>query len=281
MLARDFRRACHSTNLRNLDKVSSAYWFADPQTSCEIEHYREGSRIRWPSKPGNSGAIDGCTDRSSQSQSVRSRLNCAFAFGNAETDWLCMVLLSYRAGSAPTDWTTLRDHRNRFVDSLRKRWRGVHFGWFLEFTEAGTPHFHVFLGNGGDLGAEIAGAPRRTVRRKGKETVLVGGAIEDCIVKWWSNIVGDVSPEFQAFQNGGIVEAMRSPDAAGRYAAKEASKAVQKQSPFPVKQWWGMSRNCSPRVRETTTKTLQELSDSRLPGVVSRVWDSSILREKG
>jgi len=107
--------------------------------------------------------------------------------------------------------------RARFLDALRQRLRrGGGSGswlWFLEFQQRGAPHTHILLDLGGYLPDE---------------------AYEEWtewITAEWSRALGVPAPYATRFE--------RFKRADFRYARKYASKATQKEFPFPAK--WGRS----------------------------------------
>lgn len=267
--------ACHSAKVGNSDHGKPLPRHLDPAQyppNCliQVTRFKNGDLLRWPTmnEPPPSPDI---IERASREQSVRSRLRSAFALGNAETSWLAMATLTYRVN--PADYASVRDDWTRFKDRLRKKWKSPEWGWILEFQRRGAAHFHVFLGSGGELGKGLNSEATVTRKRKGQETEILAGPIANWISETWIDIVGDNDPKFLKFQRGGIVEKMRSPDAAGRYAAKEAAKRVQKVAPWEVSQWWGMSNSIRPDERSFFTMTVEDFQ-RQFPGlpVCSRLW---------
>jgi len=255
--------------------ISEVFWQFDlDRTTAEVTDYKTGSRVAYPPKSPPCGAL-GCADRASRNQSTKSRLNAAFQLGNAETDWLAMATLTYR--SSPESYVETRAHRVRLLDRLRKKWKDPHFGWILEFTQNGAPHYHLFLGSGGELGEAIRAEPTLTRQRKGKPVLVFCGDFAQWVAEAWVAIVGDTTDEFRAFQFGGIVEPMRSADAAGRYAAKEAAKRIQKRAPWPVLQWFAISRSVRPKPIRIRRKSLADLIADGLESPISRVFDKKRL----
>jgi hypothetical protein len=258
---------------------TEAYWHIEPECqSVEIEHFKTGVIAHYPSKQLHPPS-GGCPDRESTSQSAKSRLNCAFKLGNAETDWLAMLTLTYRVN--PTSYEETKAHREAFLRRLRRKFPSPDLAWFLEFTLKGTAHYHLFLGSGGALGSALAAAPRERVKRAENSVELIRGDPERFFVGWWRDLTSDGSDEWERFQNGGILESVRYPDAAGRYAAKEAGKRVQKEAPWPVKSWWYLSRNCRPKLRKKSTISLAELERLGFQTVVSRIWEGDKLSRNG
>lgn len=235
-----------------------------------IDRYRKGDRLTWPSFREPPAPPEE-RNRGSLTQSVKSRLNAAFTLGNAETDWIAMATLTYR--KSPGSYDEVKRDWTRFKDRFRKRWEGTEWAWILEFQRRGAAHFHVFFGSGGELGTALQSEPVEIRKRKGTDTEIFAGPVAEWIAETWIEIVGDQSPRFKRFQRGGILEKMRSTDAAGRYAAKEAAKRVQKSAPWEVSQWWGMSNAIRPRFRESLSMTVKDFKRlyPDLP-VCSRLW---------
>jgi hypothetical protein len=192
--------------------------------------------------------------------------------GNAETNWVAMLTLTYRVSPQPAD---LVRHRRAFLARLERRFPACHWAWILEFQRRGAPHYHLFFGDGGPLGVAIEESPLVTVMRHGTPTQVLCGDLARSLADWWIEIVSDTDPRFRAFQGGGILERMRSPDAAGRYAAKEAGKRVQKSLPpgWPGGfRWWGMCRAIKPRARG-----YGRLQTNWTGGEFALVWDKRLL----
>lgn len=244
----------------------------------EVDEYRNGLRVHFPGE--SPGEAPESVERASQAQSAKSRHRCAFTLGNAETDWLAMMTLTYRIN--PEDYETVKRHRTRTLESARKKWGKFDYAWFLEFTKKGTAHYHVFLGSGGMLGKLIKEEETETVTRKGKKTKILRGEVDASFSRWWINQVGDDDPGFRAFQEGGIIELVRHPDAAGRYAAKEAGKRVQKSAPWPVRQWWYQSPHLAPSIRKKRIVTVKEYLKAFPDGKMhSRTYDKELLKKAG
>ena len=244
----------------------------------ELEEYKNGVRFLFPSK-GDTTPPQDC-DRASTEQSAKSRRNCAFVLGNAETSWKAMILLSYPKN--PTSYTEVADHRTRFIKSLRAEWGVFDYAWFLEFTRRGVAHYHVFIGDGGALGSAIAASKGETVMRHGSETRLIRGDVDDSVVHHWRRITSDGSQAWENFQTGGIVEKLRSADAAGRYAAKEAGKRIQKKAPWPVNSWWYISNSVRPVSRGKRIVTVRDYLQYQPDGkMISTRYGKEILSIAG
>ncbi len=92
-----------------------------------------------------------CCHRRFESICDRLRRECVDAFGPS---LVLLLTLTYRASSSLTSaqWMK-RAHRD--LDNLRARWRRKwgatppHL-WSLEFTAAGTPHFHIMIPSGSE-----------------------------------------------------------------------------------------------------------------------------------
>jgi hypothetical protein len=152
-----------------------------------------------------------------------------------------MITLTYDDASA--DELTGRDckrHLRAFRELLRRK--GQTNGWILEFTARGRPHYHVFLA--APLALDLEWVTRN---RRGHPTeVATMHADGGVIVEAWQRIA---AKKVLSFDRGGIIERLRTPDAAGRYVAKEASKRAQKRTPEGfgwVGRWWGLSADLKP-----------------------------------
>jgi hypothetical protein len=245
--------------------------------SILVDVYKHSAKISFPNNSDHEPPEEP-PERATTIQSAKSRRNAGFKLGNAETDWLAMVTLTYRVG--PKEYETLKRHRKLFLDNVRAKFGKFDYGWILEFTKAGRPHFHVFLGSAGDLGKAIAESPDRKVKRHGKTRTVLTGELDSCFVRWWSRIVGDTTEGFRKFQNGGIIERFETPDGAGRYVAKEATKRYQKHAPFPVSAWWYLARGIGPKTRSVRRITVKEYLRWRQDGrMISTVWDVSAIQD--
>lgn len=127
------------------------------------------------------------------------------------------------------------------------------FAWWMEFQRRGVVHFHYILGLDA-FAALVRGTPhwwQTYSRGKPPQRVdVLRGSPDDWLVGSWSDSVGDTSKPFLALQRGGICEKLRSPEGAGRYAAKYAGKKQQKQLPpdqAPLGRWWYISRKATPQ----------------------------------
>ena len=215
----------------------------------QVSTFRRSVRIHFPLVGGGppSGEPRGAC---SQEQSLKSRLRAAWALANAETEWHAMVTCTY--GHDPG-----KDEARRDCVRFRRRLLRLGFvdwAWIREFTEAGRVHYHWFLG--GESGVRLRSEATRIVSRHGNPTELCEGPTGQAVAQAWGEIAAERAEDEGAvwrFTWGGIVELLRHPDAAGRYAAKEAAKRVQKRAPWPNPgRWWAMSPHLTPQAREVT-----------------------------
>jgi hypothetical protein len=209
--------------------------------------------------------------------STRSRIRCAWAYLNAETEWLAMVTLTY---PVDPDVEEIRDHLRAWLARIKRSFSGqLDFGWVVEATKGGRPHFHVFFGDGGQAGRTIEKEKTEKIIRKGKTYRICRGRFESVVVKAWLEIVRghikltkDESKAFESFQRGGIVEKLNSTDAAARYVSKEASKRTQKGEGINLGKgcFWRLARHLKGRARfisEITRKGRENLPS------FSRIFD--------
>ena len=249
-----------------------------PLTPITVEQYRRTEKIRWPCN-GDGGRPEGFeVDRSSTAQSSRSRHRAAWTFLNAETNWCLMMTLTYPAKLA-LDYERVAHARTKFLKRWRRKFGRSDYGWILEFTAAGTPHYHLFIGD--KPGDRIIGESNVvTIERKGKSVDIIRGGHDRWIANAWLASAGLTSNDSaQRFNHGGITELLRSADAAGRYVAKEASKRVQKSAPWPVSQWWYLSRDLTPQKRHESTMTVLDFMRSGHSIMVSRLWENIDIKE--
>jgi hypothetical protein len=100
------------------------------------------------------------------------------------------------------------------------------------------------------------------------------------MVHSWIQIVGDTSREFLDFQNGGITELFRCPDAAGRYVAKEGGKGAQKEAPYPITRWWYLSPELHGDFSNGGEIALTDWELAHGGICLSRVWPRDDWKEK-
>jgi len=204
-------------------------------------------------------------------QSSKSRHRAAFAFGNAECSWACMILLTWHyAPSAPDVKGAIKKLRRLW----RERWGESMDAWLMEMHASGVPHFHVFAAAESAFGAACMSSERRTVRRKKHTVELIGGAPERWLIGAWLACTGQLGDAAAlSFNRGGIIEVLRSADAAGRYVAKECSKREQKVLPDiyaeGLGRWWWLNSRWAPIVRETYQVSLAKWP---FENPMSHVW---------
>lgn len=152
-----------------------------------------------------------------------SLMRLAFVAHNTPVTFDCMVTLTY-PGEFDSDGRKVKRHLQRWLQWAQREQGIDAYLWALEFQRRHAPHFHVFTRSGSLLAA-----------KKG-------------VSKRWFEIVE--SGDDRHLKAGTKTEKLRSPDAAGRYAAKYASKPYQKAVPpnyRDVGRFWGHSRNVIPQ----------------------------------
>jgi hypothetical protein len=179
-------------------------------------------------------------------QSKKSRLRCAFALSNSPLDWGAMATLTF--ATQPTHPKTAL---KRFVRALKRDIGSIQWAWVMEWQTRGVVHFHLFFEQ---RWCDQVGYFTETVSRKGQEVEIIRGPIDEWITETWIEATGCREAAFLRFQRGGIVERLRSPDAAGRYVAKEAGKRAQKSLPEGVEaagRWWWLNPEFKPKPEGT------------------------------
>ena len=232
--------------------------------------FKTGIELAFPAKAGKP-AIDSKRGEISEF-SAKSRLRCAFAFLNAETSWVAMVTLTY---PAPVDPDQCRGHLRAWLKRIHRRFGRFDWGWVIEAHKSGRPHFHVFIGDGGLLGQNLPKEASRKVMRHGRPVFLPSGPMGKALADQWQQIIGEHFPnEKEAagrFNDGGIVELLRTPDAAARYVSKEASKRAQKSGHLGRGAFWRLARHLKPRLR--WSGTIDPVKLANLGIYFSRVYD--------
>lgn len=154
--------------------------------------------------------------------SHNSLMRMAFVAHNTSINFDVMVTLTYPK-NYPSDGKAVKYHLKKFLLWLTRSTDVVSYFWFMEFQRRGAPHFHIFT-YGGDV-----------IRRK-----------KDVSKRWYEIVDSGDEKHLKA---GTRTEKLRVPDAAGRYAAKYASKPYQKKVPKDyqnVGRWWGHSKDVKP-----------------------------------
>ncbi len=230
-----------------------------------FEQFRRGVRMHWPTPDGAPKPPERVEGAVIRDMSTKARLRAAHAFGNAVCDWGAMSLLTWR--TVPTDgavhlaWERMRR-------SWRERWGESMDAWVMEMTHAGRPHFHLFHATESNFGLECRAADshtipalesqcahgccRRDVRKVSTEpTEIVRGSPDRWLRFAWMEAIGasDCAASL-AFNKGGIIERVRTPEAAGRYLSKEAGKRIQKKLPehysHGLGRWWYLAKRWQP-----------------------------------
>jgi len=190
--------------------------------------YRRGSVCKFESMYED-GQQPGAKRDKVQDQSRASRHRAAFCLGNAECDWLAMVLLTWRVIPPRV---MVKKALRRLTERWHSRWGEGLDAWILEMQQRGAPHYHLFVSTNSNFGLACANAPKEQLTREnGKTATVVRGGPDFWLRDAWLDCIGADDVESRRFNARGIIELMHSPDAAGRYAAKEAAKREQKLLP--------------------------------------------------
>jgi len=241
--------------------------------------FRNGCRVVWETaRESHTAQRDDDDERAIKDQSRRSRHRAAFSLGNAECDWLAMTTLTYHQ-LPPAE--RVKADLDTFRRSWRAKWEEPLDGWIMEIQERGAPHFHVLHAAGTNFARTALASPSREVDRKGHATRILGGNAAKWISREWLASTGEANDEkARAFCAGGLTEFFRSPDAAGRYAAKESCKRQQKILPDIYAQglgrWWFLHKKWKPVCRGVFSADLKNWPWQE---PVSYVWDMQHLVE--
>lgn len=145
-----------------------------------------------------------------------------FVAHNTAVTFDTMTTLTY-PGQWESDGRQVKEHLYKWLKWAQRTCKTDSYLWALEFQGRGAPHFHIFTYGG-----------------------LLLKSKQACSLQWF-NIVQ--SGDEKHLKAGTRVEHLRCPDAAGRYAAKYASKPHQKAVPVNyrnVGRFWGHSHNVKP-----------------------------------
>lgn len=217
--------------------------YASPSATPVATLYKKGAIVSgWKQEGTGGGGKRGIVGDAS-GKSLR---RASFFLENSAARWSWMTTLTFRVEHANPKGC-LRQWMSYFpcFSSQRYDW-----AWFMEFQQRGVVHFHVFWG--ADCVAAVGllwGYHYTPRRRHGRLVDIVCGEAADCIADGWISVVGDSSPEFDAFQRGGITEVFATEDGPGRYMAKYAAKKEQKVLPEgqePLGRWWYISAHAMP-----------------------------------
>lgn len=153
----------------------------------------------------------------------------------------------------------------------------------MEMQKRGVPHFHVFVSAESECGkliaANLSGGACEQVQRNGKERTVVRGNLDKWMAQTWLECSEQTDDADARYVHGiGIIERMDSPDAAGRYVAKECAKREQKILPAEyadgLGRWWYLNPELKPRI---IARGFVSLDEWPFPKPFSRVWLSDTL----
>lgn len=171
--------------------------------------------------------------------SQRARSQMLFTLCTTSTALNNMLLLSY-GKQYPRDGKACKQHLDRFLKSLRRRWHNVSYFWFLEFQKRGAPHVHVYTDTG-----EVSNDDREWL---GKVWTRCQGINDptpytDLSSRHLKCLYAEVSAVHSHYRQW---EELRTPDGHIRYAAKYSLKTHQKKVPSSysnVGRFWGCSKS--------------------------------------
>jgi len=234
--------------------------------------------------------------------SSSSRKRAAFAFGNADNPthddgvgWYSMIVLTWHyAPSGIYDVLSPKTgrlvRRNAVKESLKrlarvwlKTWGESLPAWIMEIQRRGVPHYHLFVEGGSAFGqqcrANVEGGLCEQFTRKGEVRTVVRGNLDRWLVSAWMTASRqEADPLALSFHEGGIIEIFDTPDAAGRYVAKESSKREQKALPpcyeKGLGRWWHLAPHLRPRPRR---KGFVSLDHWPFPRPFSHIWETGQL----
>lgn len=182
--------------------------------------------------------------------SYRSRQRMVFGIRNCEADFSAMITLTWRLQDAPHSGREAKEALRTFLQQLTRA--GCTWAWFVEFTRAGAPHFHVLVN--GITGWDATRRRGRVVSRW--QESLLSMAWVDHLEAAARKFGRDIPEDSKHIMRRASVclERVEAEDGAARYAAKYGAKMEQKEIPPDFQdlgRWWGMSRGIRPQVRDS------------------------------
>lgn len=237
--------------------------------------YKHGAKVKWE-PVSREGQAPPRGDRGAiRDQSRRSRHSCAFAFGNAECDWYATSLLTWRFPPAGRE---VKRAVRRLRDRWRARWGEAIDAWLMEMQVRGVPHFHLFHATDSNFGIACRAGSLETQTVRGTNVEVIRGGADFWLRDAWMDCIGCSDEETRHFNSLRMIQKLRHPDAAGRYAAKEAAKREQKALPEEYSeglgQWWWLNPRWKPRVRH---RGMMDVSFWPWSSPLAHVWDASDL----
>jgi len=240
--------------MKTRDSSEPIEWEYLDTRSAQFIAFRSGAIVKFVCAAGNELPPPGARlDTRIGSQSGPSRRRAAFHLAQAECAWRYMAVLTWRVLPDPP---RVKAALRKFARAFRARWGHGLDAWVLEIQARGCPHYHLFFAAGTAFASACDNSPRGT-RDDGAE--IVRGAPDKWIVGAWLAAIGPLAPDDDGasfrFNRRGILEPLRFPDAAGRYAAKEAGKRAQKVLPDRyaggLGRWWWLAPHLRPQPRGT------------------------------
>jgi len=167
--------------------------------------------------------VTGRGDRKEITELSRASLSrLAFVAHNTAVQFDTLTTLTYPA-VYESDGRRVKAQLYAWLKWARRNCQVSSYLWALEFQRRGAPHFHIFTAGGSLVKSKLAVS-----------------------TEWYWIVASEDEKHLRA---GTRVERLRRPDAAGRYAAKYASKPYQKAVPPDyrnVGRFWGNSYDVKP-----------------------------------
>jgi len=184
-----------------------------------------------------------------------SRINLAFLVSACPISFSSLLTLTYL--DAPLD---LREAKNHLAEMLcwLKRIRGTYsYVWFIEFTKAGQPHFHILCS------IEAKHIDNLSFGLKWASIIGAANVHYSSLLDRKERTVFDAVVSVHAHKSA--IQEIRKPDGAKRYALKYALKLEQKRVPALYRnpgRFWGNSYDAIPKpVQTDISVTEDELRD--------------------
>lgn len=213
---RPARRKVRKLNISDIDDVIPSF-----------NTYSEANSLPSLSDEEILEAFNGSPRGKVNSFSRKSRARLKFTAANCFPKLICQFCLSYGNTVVPQNGRVTKNHLDRFLKDVRKKFPHVAYLWILEFQTRGAAHYHVFFS-----------FPPRV-------------EIQAFLAKTWVRITGAKDEETQK-----MLRVHLSPKnfipwdmKKGGYLTKYIDKESQKHVPLnfqDVGRFWGTSRNLIP-----------------------------------
>lgn len=163
---------------------------------------------------------------------------------NTDAAWTAVLLVTLPAGRYQ-DGKGVRKALARLLDRVRKKWGKTAYLWVREWTENGTPHYHLLL--------TVPSVYTRKSKRKSGRWAKIDEPKQDWLRAAWRAAASRIATWPVGEEPVCSWEVVEDPIAAARYIGFYSAKKRQKTPPEWAEnygRWWGASYGLEPVGRE-------------------------------